>query len=107
MKYLLPLLFLVGCETFPEKRYEDQLLEEAHFMEQTTEGDTCIDDSIKTEPSNTEPELGGFDFFLEDPIDSIEDMEVWNLAPVYYTIEIDVSFFTHRRYMVYINVIRS
>ena len=61
-------MFLVGCETFPEKRYEDQLLEEAHFMEQTTEGDTCIDDSIKTEPSNTEPELGGFDFFLEDPI---------------------------------------
>ena len=104
MKYLLPLLFLVGCETLPEKRYEDQLLEEAHFMEQTTEGDTCIDDSIKTEPSNTEPELGGFDFFLEDPID---DWGAWKYIPVYHTVEIDVSFFTHRRYMVYINVIRS
>ena len=79
MKYLLPLLLLVGCESFPEKK------EEAHLMEQIPLGETwvddMIDDSIKTEPIN--------------------------YMSTYSTVEIDVSFFTHRRYMVYINVIRS
>ena len=83
MKYLLPLLLLVGCETLPKK------IEEPHFMEHTGEGDTWVDDSIK----------------LEEPLDSIDDMSVWKLIPVYRTVEIDVSFFTHRRYMVYINII--
>jgi len=85
MKYLLPLLFLVGCETLPEAR------EEPHFMEQVPKGNVEVDNSIK----------------LEEPFERIEDMGVWNLIPVYRTVEIDVSFFTHRRYMVYINVIRS
>ena len=85
MKYLLPLLFLVGCETFPEER------EEPHFMEQVPRGRMEVDNSIK----------------LEEPFNSIEDMGVWNLIPVYRTVEIDVSFFTHRRYMVYINVMEK
>ena len=79
MKYLPLLLLLVGCESFPEKK------EEAHLMEQIPLGETwvddMIDDSIKTEPIN--------------------------YMSQYTTVEIDVSFFTHRRYMVYINVIRS
>ena len=104
MKYLLPLLFLVGCESFPEKRYEDQLLEEAHFMEQVPKVNVEVDDSIKVEePSDTQTQIDS----LPEPPDSINDMSVWKLIPVYRTVEIDVSFFTHRRYMVYINVIRS
>ena len=50
MKYLLPLLLLAGCESFPEKK------EEAHLMEQIPLGETwvddMIDDSIKTDDQN-------------------------------------------------------
>ena len=79
MKYLLPLLLLAGCESFPEKK------EEAHLMEQIPQGETWVDDMID---------------------DSIK-VEPINYMSHYTTLEIDVSFFTHRRYMVYINVIRS
>ena len=103
MKYLLPLMFLVGCETHPKKRYEDQLLEEANWiMEQVPrENVEVIDDSIKIEePSDTQTQIDS----LPEPLDSINDMSLWSLMPVYRTVEIDVSFFTHRRYMVFIHI---
>ena len=78
MKYLLPLLFLVGCESFPEKK------EEPHLMEQIPLGETWIDDMIE-------------DGIKVGPVDNL---------PRYTTVEIDISFFTHRRYMIYIEVIR-
>ena len=81
MKYLLPLLFLVGCESFPEER------EEPHFMEQTTERDTWVDDTIK-------------DGIKVEPKSQIDYMSRYTM------VEIDVSFFTHRRYMVYLTVER-
>ena len=78
MKYLPLLLLLAGCESFPEKK------EEPHLMEQIPQGETWVDDmigdGIKTEPIN--------------------------YMSTYTTVEIDVSFFTHRQYMVYIDVIR-
>ena len=77
MKYLLPLLFLVGCESFPEKR------EEAHFMEQAPMEERRVDDLIE-------------DGIKLEPIDYMSR---------YTTVEIDISFFTHRRYMIYIDVV--
>ena len=77
MKYLLPLLFLVGCESFPEKKEEPQVIETIPMGE--TWIDDMIDDSIKV-----------------GPVDNL---------PRYTTVEIDISFFTHRRYMIYIDVV--
>ena len=89
MKYLLPLLFLVGCESFPEERPEPEYTEMPII-------DTYTDDGIKIAPYNEEervnilPQLGGFDFFLEDEI-----------------LEIDLVSISGRRFMLYIEVIRS
>jgi hypothetical protein len=77
MKYLLPLLFLVGCESFPEKK------EEAHLMEQIPLGETWVDDMID-------------DSIKVGPVDDL---------PRYTTVEMNVSFFTNRRYMIYIDVV--
>ena len=79
MKYLPLLLLLVGCVTHPKKKEGPQLIEEIPMGE--TWVDDLIEDGIKKEPIN--------------------------YMSHYTTVEIDVSFFTHRRYMVYINVIRS
>jgi len=77
MKYLLPLLLLlVGCETLPEKR-EPQLIEEIPM------GETWVDDMIE-------------EGIKVGPIDDL---------PRYTTVEMNVSFFTHRRYMIYIDVV--
>ena len=78
MKYLPLLLLLVGCVTHPKKR-EPQLIEEIPM------GETWVDDMIE-------------EGIKIGPIDYMSH---------YTTVEIDVSFFTHRRYMVYINIIRS
>ena len=89
MKYLLPLLFLVGCETLPEERPEPEYIEMPII-------DTYVDDGVKIAPYDEEervnilPQLGGFDFFLEDEI-----------------LEIDLVSITGRRFMLYIEVIRS
>ena len=89
MKYLLPLLFLVGCESFPEERPEPEYTEMPII-------DTYVDDGVKIAPYDEEervnilPQLGGFDFFLEDEI-----------------LEIDLVSITGRRFMLYIEVIRS
>jgi len=103
MKYLLPLLLLAGCESFPEEK------EEPHFMDQAPIGEMLIDDevddSIKVEPSDeeTERQLEKAKALL------LRHGAKVNATPIPQTsiIEIDVSFFTHRRYMVYIDVIRS
>ena len=66
MKYLLPLLFLAGCESFPEKK-EPQLIETIPLGE--TWIDDMIDDSIKVGPIYVRPYIGSFDFFLEEDDD--------------------------------------
>jgi hypothetical protein len=76
MKYLLPLLLLAGCESFPKKE-EPQVIETIPLGE--TWIDDMIDDSIKVGP-------------VDNP-------------PRYTTVEIDISFFTYRRYMIYIDVV--
>ena len=86
MKYLLPLLFLVGCETLPEERPEPEYTEMPII-------DTYVDDGVKIAPYNEE--------------ERIDTIGAWKYIPVYRTLEIDVSFFTHRRYMVYINVMEN
>ena len=86
MKYLLPLLFLVGCETLPEERPEPEYIEMPII-------DTYVDDGVKIAPYNEE--------------ERIDTIGAWKYIPVYRTLEIDVSFFTHRRYMVYINVMEN
>ena len=86
MKYLLPLLFLVGCETLPEERPEPEYIEMPII-------DTYVDDGVKIAPYDEEervnilPQLGGFDFFLEDEI-----------------LEIDLVSISGRRFMLYIEV---
>jgi len=86
MKYLLPLLFLVGCETLPEERPKPGYTEMPII-------DTYVDDGIKIAPYNEE--------------ERIDTLGVVRYIPVYRTLEVDVSFFTHRRYMVYINVMEN
>ena len=87
MKYLLPLLFLVGCETLPEERPEPEYIEMPII-------DTYTDDGIKIAPYNEEErvdiqtQIGSFDFFLKDEI-----------------LEIDLVSITGRRFMLYIEVI--
>ena len=87
MKYLLPLLFLVGCETLPEERPEPEYTEMPII-------DTYTDDGIKIAPYNEEErvdiqtQIGSFDFFLKDEI-----------------LEIDLVSITGRRFMLYIEVI--
>ena len=87
MKYLLPLLFLVGCETLPEERPEPEYTEMPII-------DTYTDDGIKIAPYNEEErvdiqtQIGSFDFFLKDEI-----------------LEIDIVSITGRRFMIYIEVI--
>ena len=89
MKYLLPLLFLVGCETLPEERPEPEYTEMPII-------DTYTDDGIKIAPYNEEErvdiqtQIGSFDFFLKDEI-----------------LEIDLVSITGRRFMLYIDVIRN
>ncbi len=86
MKYL-PLLFLVGCVTYPEKRVEPEYVEMPVI-------NTHVEDGIKIAPYDEEervnilPLLGGFDFFLEDEI-----------------LEIDLVSVTGRRFMLYIEVL--
>ena len=77
MKYLPLLLLLAGCESFPEKKEGPQLIETIPLGE--TWVDDMIDDSIKVGP--------------------VDDL------PRYTTVEMNVSFFTHRRYMIYIDVV--
>jgi len=62
MKYLLPLLFLAGCESFPEKK-EPQLIETIPIRETGIED--MIDDSIKVGPTYVGQYTGSFDFFLK------------------------------------------
>jgi hypothetical protein len=87
MKYLLPLLFLVGCETLPEERPEPEYVEMPII-------DTYVDDGVKIAPYDEEervnilPQLGAFDFFLEDEI-----------------LEIDLVSISGRRFMLYLEVI--
>ena len=85
MKYLLPLLFLVGCESFPEKK------EEPHLMDQIPIGETWVDDmiedGIKVGPID-KVQLGAIDFYWEAPI-----------------LEIDFVSITGRRFMIYIDVV--
>ena len=63
MKYLLPLLFLVGCETLPEERPKPGYTEMPII-------DTYVDDGVKIAPYNEEErvdiqtQIGSFDFFL-------------------------------------------
>ena len=89
MKYLLPLLFLVGCETLPEERPEPEYTEMPII-------DTYTDDGIKIAPYNEEErvdiqtQIGSFDFFLKDEI-----------------LEIDLVSITGRRFMLYTEVIRK
>ena len=86
MKYLPLLLLLVGCESFPEKRDKPEYVEMPVI-------DTHPEDGIKIAPYDDE--------------ERIDTVEVWKYIPVYNTVEIDVSFFTHRRYMVYIDIVRK
>ncbi|HIB84343.1 MAG TPA: hypothetical protein EYO59_07025 [Chromatiaceae bacterium] len=87
MKYLLPLLFLVGCESFPEKKEEPEYIEMPII-------DTHVEDGIKIAPYDEEErievrtQIGSFDFFLKDSI-----------------LEIDIVSITGRRFMIYIDVI--
>jgi len=88
MKYLLPLLFLVGCETFPEERPKPEYIEMPII-------DTHVEDGVKIAPYNEEErldkvQLGAFDFFLEDEI-----------------LEIDLVSISGRRFMLYLEVIRN
>ena len=50
MKYLLPLLFLVGCETLPEERPEAEYIEMPII-------DTHVEDGVKIAPYNEEERL--------------------------------------------------
>jgi hypothetical protein len=86
MKYLLLLLLLGACETLPEERPEPEYTEMPII-------DTYVDDGVKIAPYNEE--------------ERIDTIGAWKYIPVYRTLEIDVSFFTHRRYMVYINVMEN
>ena len=86
MKYLLLLLLLGACETLPEERPEPEYIEMPII-------DTYVDDGVKIAPYNEE--------------ERIDTIGAWKYIPVYRTLEIDVSFFTHRRYMVYINVMEN
>ena len=87
MKYLLPLLFLVGCESLPEKKEEPEYIEMPII-------DTHVEDGIKIAPYDEEErievrtQIGSFDFFLKDSI-----------------LEIDIVSITGRRFMIYIDVI--
>ena len=86
MKYLPLLLLLAGCVTHPKTRDKPAYVEMPVI-------NTHTEDGVKIAPYNEE--------------ERVDAVDVWKYTPVYYTVEIDVSFFTHRRYMVYINVIRS
>jgi len=82
MKYLPLLLLLAGCESFPEEREEPHFMEQAPMEERRV--DDLIEDGIKAQPKSQ--------------IDYVSQ---------YTTVEVDVSFFTHRRYMVYIEVMEK
>ena len=84
MKYLPLLLLLAGCESFPKKKAEPEYVEMPVI-------DTHPEDGIKIAPYNEE--------------ERVDTVEAWNRMSVYNTVEIDISFFTHRRYMVYIDVV--
>ena len=81
------LFFLLGCESFPEERDEPEYVEMPII-------DTYVDDGVKIAPYDEEervnilPQLGAFDFFLEDEI-----------------LEIDLVSISGRRFMLYIEVI--
>ena len=86
MKYLLPLLFLVGCESFPEERPKPEYIEMPII-------DTHVEDGVKIAPYNEEEridkvQLGAIDFYWKAPI-----------------LEIDLVSITGRRFMLYIEVI--
>ena len=88
MKYLLPLLFLVGCESFPEERPKPEYIEMPII-------DTHVEDGVKIAPYNEEEridkvQLGPFDLYWEPPI-----------------LEIDLVSITDRRFMLYLEVIRN
>ena len=86
MKYLPLLLLLAGCVTHPKKRDKPEYVEMPVI-------NTHPEDGIKIAPYNEE--------------ERIDTVEAWNRMSVYNTVEIDISFFTHKRYMVYIDIVRN